>query len=320
MNANKEDKSFLYPIRVVSRRTGIKADRIRAWERRYNAVVPSRSETGRRLYSEQDIERLMLLERLVAGGWHISDIAGESLAALKQMLESEYRGQTEEGLERPDSGGDQGRELLVQSLQAIRALDRDKFEHVLGKAARSLSPVDLRNRLLVPLLEAIGREWRSGTLRIVHEHFASGLIRRFLVLSRRVKTGNRRQGIAIATPVGQLHEFGALMAMAAVEEVGWNAVYLGRDLPAEEIAAAVAELDLHAVALSAIFNTGDDALINEFARIRRMVDPEVVLFIGGRALTGRSSQLADIGWVWLRDFKELKEHLDRLSSRSTHRT
>ena len=46
-------------IQVVGRRTGISSDVIRAWERRYNAVISQRTETNRRLYTDDDIENSM---------------------------------------------------------------------------------------------------------------------------------------------------------------------------------------------------------------------------------------------------------------------
>src|SRR5215208_6750074 len=67
-----------HPIGVVARRTGLKPDLIRAWERRYGAVEPGRSDTRRRFYSDADIERLQLLRRVVRTGHGIGQVAGLS--------------------------------------------------------------------------------------------------------------------------------------------------------------------------------------------------------------------------------------------------
>jgi MerR family transcriptional regulator, light-induced transcriptional regulator len=53
--------AILHPIQVVTRRTGVSADVLRVWEKRYAVVTPIRSASGRRLYSDADIERLRLL-------------------------------------------------------------------------------------------------------------------------------------------------------------------------------------------------------------------------------------------------------------------
>jgi DNA-binding transcriptional MerR regulator len=81
-----------HPIQVVVRRTGLTADVLRAWEKRYGVIEPGRSEGGRRLYSDRDIERLRLLRRATGAGRRISQIAGlatEELAALVKEDERE---------------------------------------------------------------------------------------------------------------------------------------------------------------------------------------------------------------------------------------
>ena len=65
------EKLYKYPIKVVSQMTGLSAFVIRAWEKRYSVVIPSRTETNRRLYSENDIEKLRLLNEAVQGGHNI---------------------------------------------------------------------------------------------------------------------------------------------------------------------------------------------------------------------------------------------------------
>ena len=77
-----DDPSASLPMRLVERRTGLGADLLRAWERRYGAVHPARSAGGQRLYRDADIERLLLLKRLTEEGHSIGTIAARSLAGL----------------------------------------------------------------------------------------------------------------------------------------------------------------------------------------------------------------------------------------------
>ncbi len=80
---NTQPASNTYRIGKVSRLTGVSPDTLRIWQRRYNAVVPERSETGGRLYSSADITRLKLMKALVDAGDSISSIAGLSQEALE---------------------------------------------------------------------------------------------------------------------------------------------------------------------------------------------------------------------------------------------
>ncbi|TVR63394.1 MAG: MerR family transcriptional regulator [Gemmatimonadales bacterium] len=75
-----------YPIRVVVRRTGINASVLRAWERRYGAVEPDRSDGGQRLYSEADIRKLTLLRKVVDLGFPIGQVAESDEDSLRELL------------------------------------------------------------------------------------------------------------------------------------------------------------------------------------------------------------------------------------------
>src|SRR5687767_8040152 len=83
--ADSTNRHARYPLRAVIRRTGLSADVIRAWERRYGAVAPSRSDGGQRLYSEDDVVRLVLLRNATAQGHSIGEIAALDISALEAL-------------------------------------------------------------------------------------------------------------------------------------------------------------------------------------------------------------------------------------------
>jgi DNA-binding transcriptional MerR regulator len=78
-----------YPIKAVAQKTGLSVHVIRAWEKRYNAVVPNRTDTNRRLYSESDIEKLQILLKLTTQGHNIGGIANLSIDDLREMVDDQ---------------------------------------------------------------------------------------------------------------------------------------------------------------------------------------------------------------------------------------
>jgi hypothetical protein len=84
----KPDESRLYGIGAVSRLTGLTDHTIRAWERRYSAVMTARAPNGRRQYTEADVQKLGLLRLLTDRGISIGRIAGDSIDALRQRVDS----------------------------------------------------------------------------------------------------------------------------------------------------------------------------------------------------------------------------------------
>lgn len=79
----------LYSIGTVSRLTGVKADTLRVWERRYNLGASHKSASGRRQFTQSDLEHLQLVSALVEGGIRIGDIARSERRTLEALLTSQ---------------------------------------------------------------------------------------------------------------------------------------------------------------------------------------------------------------------------------------
>lgn len=269
------------PIRVVCRRTGLKAATIRAWERRYQAVEPKRSDTARRLYTEDDIGRLQLLRQATQAGWRIGQIARLETGELATLVETERR---DLGAERAAATNDLPGDLVERSLRAVAALDARGLADLLDEAAIGLSRLHLIQQYASPLLEAIGEAWAEGDLRPAHEHLSSTVLRTyFLGLLSRGRTGETVASIVITTPQGQSHEIGSLLAAVVAQEAGWSVTYLGSDLPAEDIALAARAKAAAAVALGITYNPDGPRLSREIESLRRLIPPSVHLILGGRS-------------------------------------
>jgi DNA-binding transcriptional MerR regulator/methylmalonyl-CoA mutase cobalamin-binding subunit len=304
-----------HPIGVVARRTGVPPDLLRAWEKRYQAVVPVRTETGRRLYNDEDIQRLRLMKRLIEGKRRISDVARMSLAELTELLGEDVR---ETVSEHPEPAGHSETELgarLTACLEAVEALDPVRLEDLLHKATVAYSPSRVRRELLVPLMVGIGESWQSGKLRIIHEHMASAVVRSFLIASAQSQHNEPTAPLLVATtPAGQLHEIGILLAVATAQEVGWRALYLGPNLPAEEIAAAVRQAETDTLVLSLVYPVADPRVSAELRRIRQLVGPEVQILIGGRAVVSYRDVISEIGAQAVEGLQQLQDRLMRASA------
>jgi len=76
----------LYGIGTVARLTGVKPDTLRIWERRYQLGASHKSPSGRRQYTQSDLEHLQLVAALVAGGTRIGEIASSDRRTLEMLL------------------------------------------------------------------------------------------------------------------------------------------------------------------------------------------------------------------------------------------
>lgn len=306
-----------HPIQVIVRRTGLSPHVIRVWEKRYGAVKPTRTPTNRRRYSDTDIERLLLLQRAKNTGRSIGQIAHLPIDTLRDLVhDDEYASVPPTAPTRPTTESLPTQWHLDASLAAVERLDATELEVVLMRARVALSQPAFIEQLIAPMMETIGNLWRDGSLRIMHEHLASAVVRTFM--------GNLKNGsdmpastpkLIVTTPLGQWHEIGALIVASTAAAEGWHVTYLGPNLPAEEIAAAVQYQCARAVALSLVHPADDPRMHQELTTLRRYVERNVALLVGGRGIAGYHETLDTIEAVRLNDMQQLRMHLQTLRSR-----
>ena len=318
MQEESQSSSLRHPIGVVARRTGLKPDLIRAWERRYSAVEPGRTQTRRRSYSDGDIERLLLLRRVVSSGRGIGQIAHLSNQELRALLaEGSARAYpVATGAAAPEPAPEETAEsFLTLCLSAARRLDVQDLEQQLERASVSLGRHNLLEQLLAPLMQRIGELWQVGELRPVHEHMATSVIRSFVgSLRTAYHAASGAPQLVVSTPARQLHELGAVIASAAAALDGWQVTYLGADLPAEEIAAAAVQKGAKAVALGIVYPPDDALLPEEIRLLRRQLPRTTELIVGGRAAAAYSAVLEETGARRVESLREMREELDLLRS------
>jgi DNA-binding transcriptional MerR regulator/methylmalonyl-CoA mutase cobalamin-binding subunit len=312
------DQKNIYPIRYVAQRTGLTPHVIRAWEKRYQAVVPHRSAKNRRLYSEDDVLRLKLLKTVTDEGHTISQVAqlnSTDLQTLAQHDNAEIP-RTRRKNDRPDrpleaaAAGD----YFKQCLAAVLNLDSDGLERSYDRAAIDLTRPLLLRDLIVPLFQEIGKLWHGGSLKIVNEHMATTVTRNFLLnMLRATEILDPAPRIVIATTVGQWHDVGALAVALTAAENGWHPVYYGPNLPAEEIAACVKQTGARAVAISITHLLNQNSLVDELRKLRRYIGNEVTFFVGGRAVVEYTQILKEVNASYLKNIEQFSDELNSLS-------
>jgi methylmalonyl-CoA mutase cobalamin-binding subunit len=202
---------------------------------------------------------------------------------------------------------------LLRAERAIEGFDIAALESVLLDAEVGLSRPVLLEQFLGPLLQQMGKKWQEGTMRIVQEHFATAAIRTFLGRLLAAHTCSvSSPWIVVATPVGQLHELGALFVALTAASSGWNVAYLGPNLPSEEITVALRKYDSMVVGLSIIYPVDDPRLVVELQRLRQFVGNDLQVIIGGQGAVAYEEQLTDVGVMIVNDLDGLTAHLERL--------
>jgi len=300
------EKQNLYPIKVASRLTGLSAHVIRKWEDRYQVVVPIRTETNRRLYSDHDVMKLKLLQKLTSFGYAIGQIGSFSIPKLQELAEvgiTQEKSGTEMSL-------DANRNLLNEAVEAVKKINASQLEQLLLKAVVKNGQTKVLDQLIIPLLEELGTQWKNGTIRIYHEHLATAVIRKFLSdqLSR-VQVSSNAPSIIVTTPLGQLHEMGALIVALTAANLGWQVIYLGANLPAEDIAAAASEKNIKYILMSIVYPANDPLLYTDILQLNQLLNKEVRLLIGGRAAKSYQQAINETNSFYFENLNQLRDFL-----------
>jgi len=252
-------------------------------------VEPVRSEGRQRLYSDEQVERLLLLRRAVDAGRSISSVAALDSGALRDMLadDVEARIARERAERSPGIGVD-----LAEAFDAVRRMDASRLDRELRRLVVTLGAERFLDDALSPLLARIGEEWRAGKLRPAQEHVATAVVRQILgwLLERSRSGGDRR--IVVGMLSGENHDLGGLLAATSAALAEWEVLFLGEDLPAAEIAAAAAAMPADVVGLSIVSPLAWDGIPGQLTELMSLLPPSTRVVLGG-AFGGELRDLID---------------------------
>ena len=300
-----------YPISAAAKLTGIPIDTLRAWERRYRAVVPKRSGRGR-MYSEEQIQRLQLLRQAVEQGHSIGEIAGSGDRQLRQLLENS----SSLAARGPVSKVSLSKEILTPVLGALDRFDYAATDREINRLATAMArPRDFVHQAALPLMHIIGERWHAGQCSIAQEHMLTSLLSALLAASLRTYAPSQPPAqVMLATPRNELHAFPALAAAMLIASGGLGVVFMGSDLPAADIVLAAKKIHADVVLLSLSATPGPETL-EELHHINRKLPRSSALWLGGAPELRLEEATAGTRWLVLHDFVALEHQLAAIGGR-----
>ncbi len=242
-----------YNLGVILRETGLKADTLRAWERRYNLPQPTRSEGGQRLYSHRDLEIIQWLMAKQEEGLRISQAAdlwhhqiSEGVDPLRNTVQIQVNTIT------PAFSGNNLVDFQKMWVTACKTFDETAAEQIIAEAFSHHSPETVCIDVLFAGLREIGEAWYQGDVSVQQEHFASALVtRRLNALIAGAPLPTRPAKIVVAAPPNEEHTLSALLLTFLLRRRGWDVIFLGADVPLENFRATLETIQPQLVILIA---------------------------------------------------------------------
>jgi methanogenic corrinoid protein MtbC1 len=272
-----------YNIKSVSDKTEINSVTIRAWERRYNLVIPKRAVNGYRLYSERDIALLLWTRARIEAGLSISSAVAEweqmkSAGTMPEVVIS-----TSGPIPSRQSGKVSAEVAVQRLLNDLLRHDEKSAQVVFEDALGSFNLTALFESVLAPVLVEVGERWARGEIKVATEHFASNFIlSRLLAIFQSLPLHASAPQVMIGCAPDELHVIGPLMLAILLREAGYRVEYLGPDIPLNDLADFICEDTPKMLILSATLKESAIAL-ERFATLLEKCPQPPVFGFGGSA-------------------------------------
>jgi len=313
-------------LKSVAEMLGVSPHTLRAWEKRYGAVKPDRSESGRRVYSHEEVQRLLLLGELIKQGHSISQIAHLSDKKLSSL--SAKKSLIEEGLEEDFSPPPQ--EHLQAMLEALHQFNLEALDKQLDWAALSLGCREFILEVVAPLMKEVGGLVLKKKMSISQEHALSSILRSHFSETLKVLQNHQTSiatkcssSLLLTTPEGDQHEFGILLGAALCANMGVPAFYLGPSMPAKDIAESVRRLKSSVVVLGNLPTVDpqrQQQLKEFFQELDKQLPPKVEIWIGGETLPVSENVSPNRKFLFLSSLRDFESMIFRWKNSPVFKT
>ncbi len=291
----------MYSVKSVSSLTGLSADTLRAWERRYGAVIPLRDENQRRIYGPDDVVRLRLLSSVVNLGNPIGRLVNLDNDQLRQYLKESQLGEPK---------AEETQCLISQLIESAKEYRSDLIDEALGLALTSMSPLEAARDILAPTLREIGEKWHRHEINVAQEHLLSSSIERRLVsvinIYQKQRAGPK---VLFTTLTGEPHAFGILLSAYIAASHRLNCYYFGPNLPVDEIIVSAKQINAKVVTLSMVYQPLEKDRVADLWRLCEAMDSLSQVWVGGKAAEALSKNEIPPNCAILRNLDEFQDRI-----------
>ena len=221
-----------YQIDQLEQMTGIKAHTIRIWEKRYGIICPDRTSTNRRSYSESQVRKLLNVSTLLARGQKISKIASLTDDELNSLIDNQDNTDIKDSV----CAG-----YINDLIKSMLDFNEPGFEKIFSAATTRLGFYDAMVSVIYPFLSKVGILWNISKTAPIQEHFASCIIKRKLMsaIDGLLPPTKKTKKYLLFLPPDEWHEIGLLFANYIIRSKGFETIYLGQNVPIENIESIV---------------------------------------------------------------------------------
>ncbi len=291
-----------FSISQLQRYSGISVHSIRAWEKRYNALKPDRSDGNTRYYNGNQLRRLLNIASLIDSEYKVSELCSMPDSKLHELMNQQLK---------KSINGDEF--LVLQMVAAAIEFSESLFDKIFSRAVMSYGIEGTYMKVIYPSLERLGLMWSTDGIEPAQEHFISNLMRQKLNSSIDILPVNEssKNHWILFLPEEEFHESGLIMANYLIRNAGHRCTYLGSNLPIDTLKQVVKQLKPSAL-LFFLVSTNNKEDDNSFVQSMVKNFPSQKIHIATEAV--RLSQIKNNkNLTMLKSVDDLKNVIDSMS-------
>ena len=257
----------------LEKMTGIKAHTIRIWEKRYGIISPDRTDTNRRTYNESQVRKLLNVSQLLSRGQKISKIASLSEDELHTQIEQSFA---------PELADYVCIGYINDLIKSMLDFNEAAFEKTFAAIVTRFGMYDAMIKVIYPFLGKVGTLWNISKTVPVQEHFASSIIKRKLMSATDglLPPVIRNKKFLLFLPPDEWHEIGLLFANYIIRSKGYETIYLGQNVPIENIEKVVPAVQPQYLLLFYISKRLAKEVEKQIIQLSK-IDENTTLFVAG---------------------------------------
>jgi len=259
----------VYKIKDIEVLVGIKAHTLRIWEQRYGILVPERTETKIRFYTDEELVYLLNVRILLDNGLKISKISALNPEEIRKNV-------AEIKLNTP-AGASQEKLIL-----ALVEMDEFLFNQTLDEIIKNSSLEHAFKDCLIPFFDRIGVMWLTNSINPAQEHFISNLIRQKIVSEiNHLPVPDRNSPVVMLyLPEHEWHEIGILFYQYLLRVKGVFTIYLGQSLPYDSLLIAIEKV-CPDILLTSWLTAVEEHYVKSYFKQLRAAQPNLTILAGG---------------------------------------
>lgn len=286
-----------YSIKDLEVLSGVKAHTIRIWEKRYNLLVPQRTDTNIRYYTDDDLKRMLNISMLVRNGYKISKVSKWD----EQKISETILNLTAENNTEAD--------YIEQLILYMVNFDNINFYRAVSEIINKMGLEEAITKIFFNFFVRIGTYWQVGSIFPAQEHYVSNILRQKIIaeIDKLGIVHSRQETILFYLPDNEMHEVSLLFYAYLAQKMGYRVIYLGQFVPQQDLNKIQDQVRIDYVFTAFINSITKDDLENYLESVKELLHDQKV-FITGWQIQSHNPKLPRNVKV-VKDYHEFKKFL-----------